>query len=198
MDIMNHCKGYRKLVSRYVDNDLTDEEKQLLKGHLSSCMECMDVLNGYSVLRNYIRESCVIPVLEKAPILPKQSDRPWTRFLVLFNPGIRFAVIGVATVLFLGGGILLRTERNGQSPIVIGNESAGMMNTPLGAMVYYEEFAGKTVSVQFAKLQTIRNDPDGQNGFTSFTNAVGYESPLFHDNSLMKQRYDKLNKIDAF
>jgi hypothetical protein len=198
MDIMKNCLSYRKLISRFVDNDLTDEEKQSLMDHFPSCMECMNVLNGYSMLRKYIRESYDSAVPEKTMMLPQQPDRLWSRLLTLFNPGIRLAAIGVAFVLVVVVGIFMRTELSGRSPIVIGNESSGMMNTPLGAMVYYEEFAGKTVSVQFAKLQNTTKDKELQNASAATTGVVGYESPLFHDNLLLRQRYDMLNGSDAF
>jgi hypothetical protein len=198
MDFMNNCKHYRKLISRYIDNDLIDEEKQLLTGHFSSCMECMNVLNGYSIMRTYIREGNTIPLQEKTEFPKKRSIHPWSHFFPVFNSGIRLAAISIVIVFLLGGWLLLRVERNDQAPLVVGNESAGMMNTPLGAMVYYEEFAGKTVSEQFTRLQNVRIDPDGRNGSSAFKNIVGYESPLFHDNSLLQQRYNILNSNDAF
>jgi hypothetical protein len=193
MDIMNHCKSYRKLISRYVDNDLIDEEKQFLIGHLSSCLECMDVLNDYSMMRNDIRKSCALPVGEKVEISPKHPDRRWSFFPPqFFNPGVRFAVVGIVVILLFGG-LLLHTGPNSPAPIVMGNESVGMMNTPLGAMVYYEKFAGTMVSGQFTRLQTSRSGQEERSESVALTNAIGYVSPLFHDNSLSQQRYKMAN-----
>jgi|WetSurMetagenome_2_1015567.scaffolds.fasta_scaffold43941_2 hypothetical protein len=190
---MKNCKSFRKLISRYVDNDLIDEEKQFLIGHLSSCLECMDVLNDYSMMRNDIRESCALPVREKVMISLKHPDRRWSFFpSLLFNPGVCFAAIGIA-VIVLFGGVLLHTGPNSPAPIVMGNESAGVMNTPLGAMVYYEEFAGTMVSGQFTRLQTNRSGQEDRSESVALTNAIGYESPLFHDNSLIQQRYEMAN-----
>ena len=195
---MKNCKYFRKLISRSIDDDLIDAEKRLLIGHLSSCGECMEVLDAYSTLRQDIRDSCAISIHEKAAISSDRSVRRLSRLTFMVHPGIRLAAICIAFVLFIGGGLLFRTGPLGQPPIVLGHESSGVMNTPLGAMVYYEEFAGKTVSGQFTPLHYVRNDAGAQNASDALTNAIGYESPLFHDNSLMKQRYYKLNGINAF
>jgi hypothetical protein len=191
---MKNCKSFRKLISRYIDNDLIDEEKQFLIGHLSSCLECMDVLNNYSMMRNDIRESCALPVREKVMISLKHAERRRSFFLpLLFNPGIRFAVAGIAVAVLFGGLFFLHTGPTSPAPIVMGNESAGLMNTPLGAMVYYEEFAGTMVSGQFTRLQAGDDGREKGSESVVLTNAIGYESPLFHDNSLVRQRYEIAN-----
>jgi hypothetical protein len=191
---MKKCKSFRKLISRYIDNDLIDDEKQFLIGHLASCLECMDVLNDYSMMRNDIRESCALPVREKVMISLKHPDRRRSFFPPpLFNPGVRFAVVSIAVAVLLGGLFFLHTGPNSPAPIVMGNESAGMMNTPLGAIVYYEEFAGTMVNGQFTRLQAGRSGQIERSESVVLTNAIGYESPLFHDNSLVRQRYEMAN-----
>jgi hypothetical protein len=197
-DTMKNCKSFRKLISRYIDDDLIDSEKRLLIGHLSSCGECTEVLNAYSMLRQDIRECCSIPLHKKAAILSDRSVRKLSRFPFMAHPEVRMATLCIAFALFVGGWFLFRTGSLDQPPVVLGHESSGIMNVPLGAMVYYEEFAGKTVNGQFTLFHYVQEDADLRNISIALANATGYESPLFHDNSLMKQRYDILSGIGAF
>jgi hypothetical protein len=74
MDAMKNCKKYRLLISRYVDNDLNDQENQLLMDHFPSCMKCLNVLNDYSMLRGFIKEYGVFPVFEKAALKRKHNS----------------------------------------------------------------------------------------------------------------------------
>jgi hypothetical protein len=192
---MKNCKHFRKLISRYIDDDVIDAEKQPLIDHFSSCLDCMEVLNAYSMMRQDIRESCAAPLHEKNIPAFSRSSRRLSRFPLFSHPGIRLAAICAAFAFFAGGVLLMRNGPASPAPLVLERESSGMMNTPLCAMVYYQEFAGKTVSMQFSRGRSGKSDQEEQTASEAATSGIGYESPLFHDNSLFQERYAAANQL---
>jgi hypothetical protein len=195
---MKNCKSFRKLISRYIDNDLSDTEKQMVLNHVSSCLECTEVLNAYSMLRKEIRNSCAIPVREKTLVAFNRSDLKFSRFPLITYSGVRLAAILIAAFVFIGGWQLFNTFPTSRCPIVLGHESSSMMNTPLCAIVYYEEFAGNAVNGQFTSFKTNHSDQEENDTSGVQTNLIGYESPLFHDNSLVQERYAMANHFSQW
>lgn len=47
---MSDCERYRELISRMIDEDLSEQERQELASHLSGCRECQTVYRAFSFL----------------------------------------------------------------------------------------------------------------------------------------------------
>jgi predicted anti-sigma-YlaC factor YlaD len=63
------CSALSKLLEKYFDDEVTDEEKSLVETHLLDCQVCRDVLSSMEELRTLIR----VPVEEAV----EQEDFPW-------------------------------------------------------------------------------------------------------------------------
>ena len=49
------CFSVSELLEKYFDQEVTDEERSIVEGHLKSCTSCQDVLNSLKELRNLIK-----------------------------------------------------------------------------------------------------------------------------------------------
>ena len=188
----------RRLISRYMDNDLNESETLTMHNHIAFCSDCRIILDEYSTIRNLVRESCKEPSYCKKTFINKESMHK--NFTGLIFPGawIKIAAVTVCAVsLFSGFYLQTRTEHTRQLPIVIETESSRLMNTPLCSIVYYEELAGKAVNAQFAQLKKYHDITEEQT-ISSSKNISGYESPLFHDNDILKQRYKTIITMSTF
>ncbi len=63
------CPSISKLLEKYFDQEVTDEEKILVEGHLRGCESCRDALKSLEELRAFIK----VPVDEAA----REEDFPW-------------------------------------------------------------------------------------------------------------------------
>jgi anti-sigma-K factor RskA len=65
----NSCSIVSKLLEKYFDQEVTDEERSLVNVHLLECDACQSVLNSMEKLRNLVKA----PVEEAL----KKEDFPW-------------------------------------------------------------------------------------------------------------------------
>ena len=49
------CSAVSKLLEKYFDQEVTDEERSLVEAHLLDCHACQDVLRSVEKLRNLVR-----------------------------------------------------------------------------------------------------------------------------------------------
>jgi len=63
------CSAVSKLLEKYFDQEVTDEERSLVDGHLLECGACQGVLNSMEKLRDLVRA----PVEEAL----QKEDFPW-------------------------------------------------------------------------------------------------------------------------
>jgi len=63
------CSSISKLLEKYFDREVTDEERVLVEGHLDGCAACRDALRSLEELSTFIK----VPVEEAA----QEEDFPW-------------------------------------------------------------------------------------------------------------------------
>ncbi len=65
----NSCSSVSAVLEKYFDQEVTDEEKLLVEGHLQECSGCRDELRSMEELRSLMK----VPVEEAA----RKEDFPW-------------------------------------------------------------------------------------------------------------------------
>ena len=65
----NYCSSVSKLLEKYLDQEVTKEEKSLVEGHLQDCVACRDALHSMERFRNLIKS----PVEEAV----ERENFPW-------------------------------------------------------------------------------------------------------------------------
>jgi len=65
----NSCSSVSTVLEKYFDQEVTDEEKLLVEGHLEDCPACQDVLKSMEELRTLMK----VPVAEAV----QKEDFPW-------------------------------------------------------------------------------------------------------------------------
>lgn len=63
------CSSVSKLLEKYFDREVTDNETLLVEGHLRNCLACQDALRSMEELRTLIK----VPVEEAV----QKEDFPW-------------------------------------------------------------------------------------------------------------------------
>jgi hypothetical protein len=179
---MSKCRYLKKQISRYIDNDLDDSERRWLESHMALCEECTRVYTGYTAMKNLVRNSYAghIPEMTGSRLAESKAAKRYP--FSVWNEGTRLAaMILLGVSLYMGIFIFLSGKPDVHAPLVIESESCLMMNTPLGALVYYEELAGKTVHTQY--LQDIKEYKASSLSETNTDDRriFGYQSPLFCD-----------------
>jgi hypothetical protein len=65
----NYCSSISKLLEKYFDREVTEEERSLVQGHLQDCPACRDALHSMERFRNLIKS----PLEETM----EREDFPW-------------------------------------------------------------------------------------------------------------------------
>ncbi len=65
----NSCSSVSTVLEKYFDQEVTDEERFLVEGHLQNCPECRDALKSMEELRTLMR----VPVEDAV----RTEDFPW-------------------------------------------------------------------------------------------------------------------------
>lgn len=179
---MSKCTRFLKLISRYIDNDLDPAERHAIACHLAVCPECTQVYVSYAAMKKLVKNSYTGLVsdaigmrLEKPLSVKRNSFSSW-------NSGMRLAAMVVLGVsLYAGIAIFSSGKRDVHAPLVIESESYHMMNNPLGALVYYEELAGKPIPTQYLQRMKENAGAPLENISATTQRVSGYKSPLFCD-----------------
>jgi anti-sigma-K factor RskA len=65
----NYCSSVSKLLEKYFDQEVTEEERSLVEGHLQDCPGCRDALHSMERFRNLMKS----PIEEAA----ERENFPW-------------------------------------------------------------------------------------------------------------------------
>jgi hypothetical protein len=180
---MKRCNFNKKMLSRFIDNDLLTEQKNNVENHLSNCDYCKSVYADYLAIGSVIRSNAadsLKPVFLKC----RKPVRHWFPDN-LFSPGVVFPVSALLIIAITFNALLLTgniIKSNKEIPLLSQNSKSSIMNTLLGSIIYYEEYDKSTVHSQFFHLSpgisdTVETkDPEDLKYLT-------YNSPLFSDNN---------------
>ena len=180
---MNKCTFSKLLISRYIDCDCSEQERQSVHTHIASCSKCRGVYARYLAIGWLVKEARGSAPLQRAARNSSPARARIERF-PLRRTAVRLAAALVLAITL--GAALNRFVAFRQSPvpIVLETESSRVMNTPLGSLVYYQELAGKAVHSQFSRITTFDASAYGESG-TGLRRFSGYASPLFCDSAIL-------------
>jgi hypothetical protein len=184
---MIKCNEYRLLISRYIDGNVNQAERLDAKRHLAYCLDCKLAFDKYVSIKMALQKNYSYQAIDPAikHTWQKKTVKPrairW-KFKIA-------AMIALGCALLSAFIIISDLRQKNKIPVVIETESSRILNTPLGSLVYYEEFAGKVVHSQYCKIRT--------SGYAQLQDSISakhyngsYESPLFCDNSFLDSRYE--------
>lgn len=193
----SYCKS-AKQISRYIDNDLETAAHRSVEAHLASCADCKKVFNSYATLKHLVIEShaeiysiAQKSSLNRAPNTKQLSFPVWKTCFKL--AAMLTLACSLAAVFF----IHRPSKQTASRPSVIERDSRVVMNTPLGALVYYEEISGQTVQAQFGGIKETSPSLYEESNI-NWRTISSYESPLFYDNSRADQKYKSMTNISVF
>jgi hypothetical protein len=193
--VMKQCTFPTILLSRYVDHDLAGTELKAVDDHVASCRECHSILESYAAIKDLVCDSFSEAVAEREnPAACKAPEKNIVRFPGI-SRGLRIAAVLVITVAGAGVYSVMRIKH--PIPAIIETESASMMNTPLGSLVYYEELSGKAVHSQFRKIAATTYE-SFQETATDLNRISQYKSPLFQDGSVLDKQYSAIKNSVVF
>ncbi len=72
---MSECTQYQELISRMLDGELSDAEKERLHAHVDECPDCRRVLDAFTMLRDTITEDLEEPPASLAEAVMEQIRR---------------------------------------------------------------------------------------------------------------------------
>lgn len=72
---MSDCKAYQELISRMLDEDLSEAEKARLHAHIEDCPECRRMLDAFSMLQHTMADDLEEPPAELAKAVMEQVRR---------------------------------------------------------------------------------------------------------------------------
>jgi hypothetical protein len=128
--------------------------------------------------------------LESAAI-PEKKTSGNILALPIYKDALKLAAILVLGIFVVAGYRAFTVKHTAIAPVVIEDESRPIMNSPLGALVYYEKLAGTTVHNQF--LSITGKSTVTTNTSTSQYGILSYTSPLFVDSMILAYRDDVVN-----
>jgi hypothetical protein len=195
---MISCSKSVKLISRYIDNDLEPAAHRSVEAHLASCRDCKKLLNDYAALKHLVVESYTrIDARVQKPAHEYAYDGKPLRFPV-WNSGFKLAAMLTLTCSLAAAFFIHTSSKKALSlPSIIERDSRMVMNTPLGALVYYEEWAGKTVHAQYGGITESSSSLNEETGVCKET-ITSYKSPLFCDTAFTRQNYRSITSMSVF
>jgi len=140
-----NCEDFKALLVRYVDNQVSPEEKAEMERHLAECEDCRADLNHLQNWKGVSRDM-------KNKLLPDMAwDEYWHHLYNRMERGISWILISIGAIIFLAiavyhfiGGVLTSAQI---SPL----EKVGVFALALGFIVLL-------VSVLREKLMTRKQD----------------------------------------
>ncbi|MDH4257635.1 MAG: zf-HC2 domain-containing protein [Candidatus Aminicenantes bacterium] len=98
------CKRIEELLSPYLEDELTQEERQAVQGHLRSCQNCADLLSFMKETQMSLSTFPELEVseglIEKLYDLPQKKKRFSVVFEILLRPSLQ-PIMAAATVLLV-------------------------------------------------------------------------------------------------
>jgi hypothetical protein len=188
MDAMKKCPFDLREISRLVDNDLTDDERRSVEAHLESCGDCRRVRDAYTAIGIALTNDIPSVIGTTSVTAPPPAHARFTSW----SGVVKLAAMFVGAVALWTIFRHYSTASVTVAPRVFETGSARMMNTPLAAVIYYEEIAGTSVHSQFTPI-TTSGMPTGNASGVSAKLISGYNSPLFCDSLVLERRCSALN-----
>jgi predicted anti-sigma-YlaC factor YlaD len=134
---MNHrCSSVSKLLEKYFDQEVTDEEKRLVEGHLPDCPACRETLHSMERVRNLIKSPVEVAIekesfpwvwqkiereirLKERPTV-RESLRSWLDRTPLFTRRVLIpAVVALAILIFVAAPLLFKKSTSYPGPSVV-------------------------------------------------------------------------------
>lgn len=177
---MTNCVGKGKLISRLIDGDLPSDEQIRIREHCVECIKCSAIYTGYLKTQCLIKECYSDESVHYARVLkPAQITKglllKFSTIQTLIPGGVFVVILAIVSIMFLAGPF----NKKQTIPLFVEN-SASIMNIPLGSLAYYEELDGTSVQSQFTKISSGPSET-----FDKSTNMElqypSYSSPLFYD-----------------
>lgn len=175
---MKPCASYELLISRYIDNDLDNEESGALQRHIAACGACRTTLDDYVKIKKLVCTSFVPAEDHAAGVRSvKPADKPIWRMRWDLKLA---ALLAFAVALIAGFSVRIMQSPEIQAHAEINAASPLVMNAPMGSLVYYQEFSGDQVHSQFVNVTTSPVTDIGQET-EAWARDMSYDSPLFGD-----------------
>ena len=134
---MNHrCSSVSKLLEKYFDQEVTDDERTLVEGHLPDCPACRETLHSMERVRNLIKSPVEAAIekesfpwvwqkiereigLKERPTV-RESLRSWLDRTPLFTRRVLIpAVVALAILIFVAAPLLFRKSTSYPGPSVV-------------------------------------------------------------------------------
>jgi anti-sigma factor RsiW len=140
------CEQWKPLLAGYMDGELTREESERLKGHLSHCSECREDLAGLGELKE-------VTDLMKHEHLPDAFwDQYWLGVYNRMERGLSWILLSIGGAILLGFGLW-----NLVTDFLL---ASGVPFVPrLGTGILVAGLAVLTVSLVRERIRTWRTDP---------------------------------------
>jgi hypothetical protein len=189
------CRNKKMSISRLIDNDLLHDESEQLKRHIQVCKRCDAIYKEYLADENIIIAAFDS---ESAPAMPVRNviiHRKFRLFDIRLKPVFpvgAFALLGIVAIAAAWVAIIGKAFTSSYSKPTFIQSSASIMNTPLGSLAYYEDFAGKTVHSQFITLSDKPTEVFDKSNYNQLR-YITYSSPLFYDSEPENNRSEAWN-----
>ena len=134
---MNHrCSSVSNLLEKYFDQEVTDDERTLVEGHLPDCPACRETLHSMERARNLIQSPVEEAIetenfpwvwqkiereirLKEKPTL-WESLRSWLDITPLFKRRVLIpAVVAIAILVFVAAPLLFKKSTSYPGPSVV-------------------------------------------------------------------------------
>jgi anti-sigma factor RsiW len=154
----NYCSSVSRLLEKYFDQEVTEEERSLVEGHLQDCPACRDALHSMESFRNLIKSPVEEAVgrenfpwvwqkiergiqLEERPTI-WESLRSWLDTPHLLKKRVMIpAVAAVVILILITAPLLFKKTTSYPSPSVVEYVESPTFNV----MVYETENSKMTV-----------------------------------------------------
>lgn len=123
---MNACEYYQELISRMLDDELSNKERAVLAEHLSECSECAAVYSAFSLLSDAVAADLVEPPEElcedimahiRRSEMRKRNRQQQRRFLSRPVKNAITAAACVAVLVAAVGGVAVVTSNRSRNAI---------------------------------------------------------------------------------
>ncbi len=138
-------EDFKILMMKYIDEEITSEEKEKLERHLLECTECQEEFDNLKALKEVNKKM-------KRQLLPEMAwEEYWRHLYNRIERGISWILISVGAILLLGIGIYHFVKEILESTQITGIEKVGILALALGFVVLF-------VSVVREKLMVRKHD----------------------------------------
>jgi len=187
---MKSCTRFSIMISRSLDSDLNDDEKNELYEHLVSCRSCETTLQTFSAIKKTVANCYaldVVPLTVRGPLLRRHRGFSWPVFSRKpWKPAMALLLL----TGFIAMALIVAGFHRPVSPsiVLVDQSTTSVLAAPLGSMIYYEEIASKATRIQCAEIkvnpmETLTIQP------ADSATKLSYQSSLLCDGELLNTAY---------